>query len=199
MSQSELDLVVETELEFGVASQRVKLLTMSDALGSALRGLVAKTGKRARVIAKEAKLSEAMVSKLLTGYKPSARLDTLEKLRVAFGVNAWELFTPPEAFIDLGIALNRTREVAERRESDTKPERRRSSVDNTLDVVVTSSSPISAEGGSALLRHPDSELLAALLAYWDDMSPEARLELVGHGHRLRSASTAATPVGFKRA
>ncbi len=47
--------------------------------------------------------------------------------------------------------------------------------------------------------HPDSELLAALLAYWNEITPEARLELVGHGMRLRKATaTASAPVGFRK-
>lgn len=41
--------------------------------------------------------------------------------------------------------------------------------------------------------HQDPELLSALLAYWDAISPESRLELVGYGRRLRSTGDAHSP------
>jgi hypothetical protein len=112
----------------------------------------------------------------------------LDRLRVAFNVTPAGLFDPDAALAQIGLA---------RRDSDTG-----NFLDSRPSHTLSSESPVSAdEGGSALLHHPNRELLAALLAYWDELSPEARLELVGHGLRLRSASAAAaaTPVGFRRA
>ncbi len=71
-------------------------------------------------------------------------------------------------------------------------------LDSAHTAQLRAASPSSSEGGSSLVKHPDSELLAALLAYWDDISPEARLELVGHGMRLRKAAPPAATVGFMR-
>lgn len=151
-------------------------------------------GTTAVALKKATGISDATLSKFTTSKEHLQRWPTdkhFDALSQFFGVEPYVLLRPSEA---LGQSTDRGRIP------DTKPERRRSVVDNPGDIVVTSSSPVSAEGGSALLHHPNRELLAALLAYWDELSPEARLELVGHGLRLRSSSTsAASTVGFKRA
>jgi transcriptional regulator with XRE-family HTH domain len=129
-------------------------------------------------------LSSAMVTRILSGER-FGTASVLERIRQAFRVKPSELFDPDAALAQIGL---------QRRDSV-----RHTDVAHTPGDPVDSPSPNSVEGGSALLRHPDRELLAALLAYWDDMTPEARLELVGHGHRLRKlAAATALTVGFKR-
>jgi hypothetical protein len=153
-------------------------------LAASLKALFHQQGVTALQASKATGIDNATISKFQLPTSPRSRwprADHFDALAAFFSVQPYVLLKPDE--------------VLAGRNSDA----RHTAVAHQPDSAVGSPSPASVEGGSALLRHPDSELLAALLAYWDDMSPEARLELVGHGHRLRSASTAATPVGFKRA
>ncbi len=161
-------------------------MTVPDAFRLSLDALLRARPISQTELADRAGRSEALIRRYLNGSRVP-RLDTVEAIRDALDVTPAELFDPDAALAKLGLT---------RRVDDTEEQRRRTTVAlAATDPVVSESPTKSSEGGSAL-AHPDSELLAALIAFWDQMSPEARLELVGHGHRLRSTS-AASVAGFK--
>ncbi len=160
-------------------------MTVSDAFRQALDALLKARGWKGIDVTAATGLSSATITKLRNGER-GASFEVLERLREALGVTPAELFDPDAALSRIGLA---------RRPADMVGGQ---TLDSAHTAQVGSASPGSSEGGSSLLKHPDSELLAALLAYWDDCSPEARLELVGHGMRLRKAAPPAATVGFMR-
>jgi hypothetical protein len=114
--------------------------------------------------------------------------DHFDGLAAFFGVPHYYLLKPDAV-------------LHQRQDSDANSGRKDTLVSKP-DTPVGSAFPSPAEGGLDVFRsHPDSELLSALLSYWDALTPERRLELVGHGMRLRSQSKAegVTPIaGFGR-
>jgi len=78
-----------------------------------------------------------------------------------------------------------------RRESDTDLHRSGALSGNPDDIGVSSASPI-IEGGAAAMHH-DPEYFSALVQFWNAMTPEGRLELLGHARRLRAAALKKTP------
>lgn len=162
-------------------------VTVAEAFRSTLEALLRARGMTQTQLAEMAGLDISTISRLIGGSRTD-RFDSIEKIRAAFGLRPADLFDEDAALAQIGL----------RRNTDANPGAGQK-LDSGPHTVLQSASPNSAEGGSALLRQPDSELLAALLVYWNEMSPEARLELVGHGHRLRKAAAAAAlTVGFKR-
>lgn len=185
MSMNCIDLPLAPEAGSGLASQRV---TVPEAFRLSLDALLKVRKISQTELAERSGRSDALVSRYLNGSRVP-RLDTVESIREALDVSPVMLFDADAALGLLGLA---------RRETDTNMSRRRSVVGPPDDAGVNSASPtVLFEGGSAL-AHPDQELLTALIAFWDQMTPEGRLELVGHGHRLRKAAAAPT-VGFRGA
>lgn len=157
-------------------------VTISQAFRQALDGLMRTQRRKGTDISAATGLSSATITKLRNGER-GASFEVLEKLRAYFDVEPSALFTPVWAGIDGRVPYDS-------RSADTSAPKRHTFVASNQPDQVLSTSPEIAEGGSELERHPDSELLSALLAYWDGMSAEARLELISHGRRLRRATAA---------
>lgn len=156
-------------------------VTASQTLGAALDALLRAGATTAKDAARATGINDATISKFRTGLRwPKAK--HWDALSSFFGVPAYVLLRPEEAVIRQPL-------VGADRDSDrgdtliahgTLPSNR---------DVVTSALPL---GRSAM--HHDPELLAAFLTYWDAVSSEQRLELVGYGHRLRTEAHSSTPV-----
>jgi transcriptional regulator with XRE-family HTH domain len=177
-------------LATGVACAPV---TVGDAFRQTLDALMKARGWRGVDLTAATGLSSATVTKLKNGER-GASFAVLERVRAAFGVSPAGLFDADAALAHLGL---------KRQDSDANRGRNDTLVSNA-DTPVGSAFPSSlVEGGLVVFQsHPDSELLSALLSYWDALTPERRLELVGHGMRLRAQSKADTVVtptaGFGR-
>lgn len=169
--------------EHGVACSSV---TVADAFRQTFDALMKARGWKGIDLSAATGLSSATVTKLRNGER-FASATVLEQVRQAFQVTPAELFDPDAALARLGL---------QRQQSDTRELNRHSFVAYGEGNPVGSPSPTILEGGPAV-RHEDSELLEALHAYWDQLTPEARLELVGHGMRLRKATAEAQPT-FRR-
>lgn len=150
--------------------------------------LLRASGRTATDISAQIGVSQATLTKLRKGQR-GASFEMLEYVRAAFGVTPAALFDPDAALGQLGL---------QRLEADTSaPERHTFVATGTTDQLALR--PPTESGGQAV--HNDPELLAALVRYWDGLSTEQRLELVGHSNRLRMAGTSdATPAtaGFRR-
>ncbi len=158
-------------------------VTVAEAFQRTLKSLLDARNLTQTQLAEMAGLDISTISRLIGGSRVD-RFDSLEKIRVAFGLSPAELFDEPRALAALGLS----------RISDTS-----TTYGHTLGNTLGSPSPTVQAEGVSTLAHPDPELFAALSAYWADMTPEARLELVGHGHRLRKGpSLGVAPVGFAR-
>lgn len=147
-------------------------LSVQDAFHAALNGLFLRSERRARDVADAVGLSEAIVSKLRTGARNGASFATVERLRHAFNVPAYLLFKP-----DLTESEGATIPVVR-----FLPPKR-------VPGSMVGSSPTLRDGGAHVLAHADPELLVALIAFWDALSPDGRLDLLGYGHRLRQAES----------
>ncbi len=162
--------------------QGLPVVTVHEAFRTAFDALMRATGRTASDMAEEIGVSQATFTKLRKGQR-GASFDMLERMRLAFGVTACDLFDPDRALQAIGLVRT------EARQYQGIPAH---GVDEPRTPVVMSSPHAQAPGkGADMLGHKDPELLAALLAFWDGISPEGRLELVGLGHRLRTAATAA--------
>jgi transcriptional regulator with XRE-family HTH domain len=164
-----------------------RAVTVAEAFRQTFDALMKARGWKGIDLSAATGLSSATVTKLRNGER-FASAAVLEQLRVAFQVTPARLFDPDAALAQIGL---------QRRDSDTTSVRRHNSLAPTPGDPVSSASPSSTGEGGPAVRHEDSELLEALHAYWDQLTPEARLELVGHGMRLRKASAGTQPT-FRR-
>jgi transcriptional regulator with XRE-family HTH domain len=135
-------------------------------------------------------LSSAMVTRILSGER-FGTAGVLERIRQAFKVKPAELFDPDAALAQIGLA---------RRDIDTAERPRHTPVASSRGDHLGLPSPNALETGGPTVEN-DPELWAALGRYWDGLSTEQRLELVGKGNQLRKAAQAeqdSPPVGFRR-
>lgn len=163
-----------------------QVLSVAEAFRLTLDALMRSRNMNGVALTKASGLSSGTVTRMLTGER-FASAAVLERLRVAFNVSASRLFDPDAALAEIGLL---------RRNPDSSSGQPGQSMDRNRTPDPYSASPSSTddEGGPAV-RHEDSELLEALHAYWDQLTPEARLELVGHGMRLRKTTGAKPAFG----
>jgi transcriptional regulator with XRE-family HTH domain len=164
-------------------------VTVADAFRATLDALMRARGMNGVALTNKTGLSSATVTRMLTGER-FASATVLEQLRQAFDVTPAELFDPDAALAQLGL----------RRDTDTNIERRRHTSVAPVQADHLSLPPLSPETGGPEVQHKDPELLAALERYWNDLDTEQRIELVGHGNRLRKSTASAAPsstAGFR--
>lgn len=152
-------------------------MTVAESFRVAIDALLKRTGRPAYDLAEEMGVANATLTKLRLGQR-GASFEMLERIRQVLGVTPAELFDPDSALAQLGLARRPT-------SNGLRPKGHVLEHDGNVQFA----SPASATDGGVDM-HQDPELLSALLAYWDALALEGRLELVGHGRRLRSAGSA---------
>jgi transcriptional regulator with XRE-family HTH domain len=161
-------------------------VTVAEAFRRTLESLLKARNLTQTQLAEMAGLDISTISRLIGGSRVD-RFDSIEKIRAAFGLSPADLFDEERALSALGLS----------RIPDTLSQKR--TVSTSAESASLLQSPASltpVEGGPAVEHDP--ELWAMLGRYWDGLSTEQRLELVGHGNRLRKAGEAGpTTAGFR--
>jgi hypothetical protein len=163
-------------------------VTVGEAFRLSLDALIkARFGGRAVGLTAVSGISSSTISRMLSGER-FAGAGVMEQLRVAFDIPASGLFDPDAALRNIGLARVRTTDTSGT-EAHTYAGHQ---VDDPLPYGFSPDSEVDVH------HYPDAELLAPLLKYWIEMTPEARLEIVGHGRRLRE-NTKVVPHSQRRA
>jgi transcriptional regulator with XRE-family HTH domain len=174
------------DFEAAVVLPRV---TVAEAFQRTLESLLKARNLTQTQLAEMAGLDISTISRLIGGSRVD-RFDSIEKIRAAFGLRPADLFDEDAALAQLGL---------QRRDSDDGERSRHTLATNITDQV-SLPPPTSKTGGPAVENDP--ELWAMLSRYWDGLSTEQRLELVGFGNRLRKTAAATDVVpptaGFRR-
>lgn len=117
-------------------------------------------------------LSSATISKIKSGDR-WASAPVLDKFCEALQVAPWELFNPDAAMARLGLTRTPSAVLDER------------AIGQTDTLGLPSGLPLVESGGGFPMSHPDPELLSALVAFWDAMTPDGRMEMVAQARRLK--------------
>lgn len=169
------DFPVDSGVESGLRSRPV---TVGQALRLSLDALLKARKWRDADLCRAAGLSSATISKMRSGDR-FASVKVLERIRRALEVAPRDLFDPDAALAKLGL----------RREPDSRVGVYAQSPTSESDPSALPSGLPLVESGGSLMEHRDPELLTALVAFWDAMTPEARLETVAHARRLKQSGS----------
>ena len=180
VTQKSVEIPVEIRHSLALPSAPV---TVRAAFRLSLDALLKLRRMRDTELAKRSGLSSATISKLRSGERFASDV-VLDKIVTVLRVTPRDLFDPDAALSRIGLS---------RRDSDS----RASQAHNPLAEVDTSALPSGlplSEFGGDLMTHNDPELLAALVAFWDAMTPDGRLEVVAHARRVKQLGGSSTPV-----
>lgn len=166
------DFPLDPAVERALPSRPV---TVGQALRLSLDALLKARKWRDADLCRAAGLSSATISKMRSGDR-FASVKMLEKIRRALEVAPRDLFDPDAALAKMGLA---------RREPDTAVGAYAQRPMEGIDTSALPSALPLVESGGFPMQHPDPELLSALVAFWDAMTPDQRLECVATARRLK--------------